>query len=144
MPAIPSRPYRVDLLLCGHHFRLSQWTLAAAGGVAQILPGRRTADVFEMTLLLAGPTALARVAATFQADDHDNVARRPVMRAEVGDELTVKGRHQGDEERHGEIIKIDGADGAPPYVVRWRDGRETVFFPASGTEVTHHPADRAG
>ena len=46
------------------------------------------------------------------------------MRAEVGDELTVKGRHQGDEERHGEIIRVDGADGTPPYVVRWRDGRE--------------------
>jgi hypothetical protein len=27
MPATQSRPYRVDLLLCGHHFRLSQWTL---------------------------------------------------------------------------------------------------------------------
>ena len=44
MPPIPGRPYRVDLLLCGHHYRLSQWTLAAAGGVARILPGRRTAD----------------------------------------------------------------------------------------------------
>jgi hypothetical protein len=51
MPATPSRPYRVELLLCGHHFRLSQWTLAAVGGVAQVLPGRRTADVFEMALL---------------------------------------------------------------------------------------------
>jgi hypothetical protein len=51
MPATPSRPYRVDLLLCGHHFRLSQWTLAAAGGVAQVLPGQRAADVFEMALL---------------------------------------------------------------------------------------------
>ena len=51
MPATPSRPYRVELLLCGHHFRLFQWTLAAAGGVTQVLPGRRTADVFEMALL---------------------------------------------------------------------------------------------
>ena len=51
MPATPGRPYRVDLLLCGHHFRHFQWTLAAAGGVAQVLPGRHTADVFEMTLL---------------------------------------------------------------------------------------------
>jgi len=51
MPATPSRPYRVDLLLCGHHYRLAQWALAAAGGVAQILPGRRTADVSEMVLL---------------------------------------------------------------------------------------------
>ncbi len=40
------------------------------------------------------------------------------MRAQVGDELTVKGRHQGDEERHGEIIQVDGPDGAPPYLVR--------------------------
>ena len=30
------------------------------------------------------------------------------MQAQVGDELTVRGRHQGDEERHGEIIKVDG------------------------------------
>ncbi|MGH8920882.1 MAG: DUF1918 domain-containing protein, partial [Actinomycetes bacterium] len=53
--------------------------------------------------------------------------------------LTVKGRHQGDEERHGEIIKVDEADGAPPYVVRWRDGHETVFFPAYGTEADSCP-----
>ena len=33
------------------HYRLSQWTLAAAGGVAQVLPGRRTAEVFDMDLL---------------------------------------------------------------------------------------------
>jgi hypothetical protein len=51
MPATPSRPYRVELLLCGHHFRLSQWTLAAAGGAAQVLPGQRAAEVFEMALL---------------------------------------------------------------------------------------------
>ena len=40
MPASQSRPYRIDLLLCGHHFRLSQWTLAAYGAVARIIPGR--------------------------------------------------------------------------------------------------------
>jgi hypothetical protein len=44
MPATSARPYRVDLLLCGHHFRVSQWTLAAAGAVAWVLPGRRAAD----------------------------------------------------------------------------------------------------
>jgi hypothetical protein len=44
MPATQSRPYRVDLLLCGHHFRLSQWTLAAAGAIARVMPGRRRAD----------------------------------------------------------------------------------------------------
>jgi hypothetical protein len=39
MPATSARPYRVDLLLCGHHFRLSQWTLAAAGAVTQVPAG---------------------------------------------------------------------------------------------------------
>jgi hypothetical protein len=64
------------------------------------------------------------------------------MKAAAGDELTVRGRHQGDEDRHGEIIEVQGKDGAPPYLVRWRDGHQSVFFPASGTEVEHHPAPR--
>ena len=51
MPATPSRPYQVDVLLCGHHYRASQWTLAAAEAVVQVLPGRRAANVFEMALL---------------------------------------------------------------------------------------------
>ena len=51
------------------------------------------------------------------------------MRAEVGDELTGRGIHPGDEDRHGEITRVDGADGAPPYHVRWQDGRETVIRP---------------
>ena len=65
------------------------------------------------------------------------------MKAKVGDELTVRGRHQGDEDRHGTIIRVDGENGAPPYLVRWRDGHESVFFPASGTEVEHHAAPGA-
>jgi hypothetical protein len=48
MPATPSRPDRVDLLLCGQHFRLAQRTLAAAEAVVQVLPGRRLADATEM------------------------------------------------------------------------------------------------
>ena len=51
MPATQSRPYQVGLLLCGHHFRLSQWTLAAAGAVAQVMPGRRRADESVPALL---------------------------------------------------------------------------------------------
>ena len=63
------------------------------------------------------------------------------MRAQTGDELTVRGRHQGDEDRHGTIIRVEGENGEPPYLVRWRDGHESVFFPASGAEVEHHPAE---
>jgi hypothetical protein len=66
------------------------------------------------------------------------------MIASVGDELTVKGRHQGDEARHGKILEVHGEAGAPPYLVRWRDGRESVFFPSSDTVVEHHPAVRSG
>jgi hypothetical protein len=51
MPATASRSYRADLLLCGHHFRLSQWTLAAAGAVARVLPGRRAERTTELALL---------------------------------------------------------------------------------------------
>ena len=51
MPAVPGRPYRMDLLLCGHHFRLSQWTLATAGAVARILPGKFAEESSELALL---------------------------------------------------------------------------------------------
>jgi hypothetical protein len=62
------------------------------------------------------------------------------MQAQVGDELTIRGRHLGDDERHGTIIRVDGQGGAPPYVVRWGDGHESVFFPESGAEVRHQAA----
>ena len=51
MPATQSRPYRVDLLLCGHHFRLYQWTLAAAGAMVRVMPGLRRADESVPALL---------------------------------------------------------------------------------------------
>jgi Domain of unknown function (DUF1918) len=62
------------------------------------------------------------------------------MRAEVGDELVVRGRHVGDEDRKGVITEIHGQDGAAPYLVRWEDGHESVFFPSSDTHAEHHPA----
>jgi hypothetical protein len=51
MPPAADRPYRVELLLCGHHFRLSQWTLAAAGAVARVMPGGSAGRVSELALL---------------------------------------------------------------------------------------------
>lgn len=62
------------------------------------------------------------------------------MRANVGDELVVRGHHVGDENREGVIIEVHGEGGAPPYLVRWRDGHESVFFPSSDTAVEHHPS----
>jgi hypothetical protein len=33
MPATADRPHETDLLLCGHHYRVSRRALAAAGAV---------------------------------------------------------------------------------------------------------------
>ncbi len=59
------------------------------------------------------------------------------MHAQAGDRITVKGRHQGDGERHGEVIQVDGPDGAPPYLIRWEDGHDSLFFPSSDAEIAH-------
>ncbi len=59
------------------------------------------------------------------------------MQAQAGDELVVKGFHVGDADRHGVIIQVRGANGGPPYLVRWSDGHESSFFPSSGTVVEH-------
>ena len=59
------------------------------------------------------------------------------MKAQVGDELVVKGRHVGDPDRIGVIIEVIGQAGGPPYLVRWSDGHESSFFPTSGTVAQH-------
>lgn len=46
-------------------------------------------------------------------------------------------------ERNGLIIEVHGQDGAPPFLVRWRDGKESIFFPSSDTVIEHHPAGKA-
>lgn len=42
MPPAAGRPRWVDLLLCAHHFRVSQWNLATAGAIVRVIPA--TAD----------------------------------------------------------------------------------------------------
>jgi hypothetical protein len=44
MPPSPVRPHSVDLLLCGHHYRVSRAQLEAAGATTEELPGH-AADV---------------------------------------------------------------------------------------------------
>jgi hypothetical protein len=61
------------------------------------------------------------------------------MKAQVGDELIVRGHHVGDADRRGVITKVRGEDGGPPYLVQWSDGHESSFFPASDTVVEHVP-----
>lgn len=60
------------------------------------------------------------------------------MHAQVGDRIVVKGHHQGEPNRDGEVLEVRGAAGAPPYVVRWEeDGHEVLFFPGPDTVVEH-------
>jgi hypothetical protein len=56
MPASASRPAPADLLLCGHHYRMSQAALAVAGATVQELPGRG-ADVAAALFRVSQPSA---------------------------------------------------------------------------------------
>lgn len=62
------------------------------------------------------------------------------MKASVGDRLVVKATHVDGPTRDGEVVEVRGADGAPPYVVRWADGHEGLYFPGPDTAVVHHEA----
>ena len=43
MPPTAKRQHSVDLLLCGHHYRVSRQTLTAAGADIENLPGKANA-----------------------------------------------------------------------------------------------------
>jgi hypothetical protein len=59
------------------------------------------------------------------------------MEAKVGDRIVIDSRTVGSPRKEGEILEVRGADGAPPYVVRWDDGHEGVSFPGPDAHVTH-------
>jgi hypothetical protein len=52
------------------------------------------------------------------------------MHAKPGDRIVIKGHRIGEPDRDGEIIEVGGADGGPPYRVRWGDsGHVGLLFP---------------
>jgi hypothetical protein len=51
MPPTLARPHQVDLLLCGHHYRVSQQALAAAGARIEILASAHAADGSVLALI---------------------------------------------------------------------------------------------
>ncbi|EMY32516.1 hypothetical protein D477_019748 [Arthrobacter crystallopoietes BAB-32] len=61
------------------------------------------------------------------------------MKATQGDRIIVHGRTVGASDRHGEILEVRGADGAPPYFVRFDDGHESVLFPGGDFQVERRP-----
>lgn len=65
------------------------------------------------------------------------------MNADVGDQLVVRSTHVGEPVRDGEVLEVRGADGAPPYLVRWTDnGHEALVFPGPDAVVRHPETGR--
>jgi len=61
------------------------------------------------------------------------------VKAKVGDKIVVKGHRLGEPEREAVVLEVHGADGEPPYVVRWADdGHEGLFFPGTDASVEHY------
>jgi uncharacterized protein DUF1876/uncharacterized protein DUF1918 len=58
------------------------------------------------------------------------------MKAEVGDRIVVASGTLHRPIRDGEILQV-GEGGAGPYVVRWSDGNESLFFPGPDAHVEH-------
>ena len=62
-------------------------------------------------------------------------ADESTFEASPGDRLVVRGHHTGEPQRDGEILKVLGENGAPPYFVRWSDGHESEVFPGSASSL---------
>lgn len=58
------------------------------------------------------------------------------MKAKPGDWLFVEAPTLADRRREGLVTRVLGADGAPPYRVRWLDtGLQTLVYPDAGSRV---------
>jgi hypothetical protein len=59
------------------------------------------------------------------------------MQATIGDRLHVHSNIVGAHDKIGEIVEVRGNDGAPPYLVRFSDGHETLIYPGPDCVVEH-------
>ena len=58
------------------------------------------------------------------------------MKAQPGDHIVIAAPTTGGTVRDGEILEVHGADGGPPYLVRWSHAGETaLLFPGSDARV---------
>ena len=62
------------------------------------------------------------------------------MQATIGDRLHVHSNMVGAHDKIGEIVEVRGDKGAPPYLVRFTDGHESLVFP--GPDCVVEPAKR--
>ncbi|MFJ4677889.1 MULTISPECIES: DUF1918 domain-containing protein [unclassified Kitasatospora] len=59
------------------------------------------------------------------------------MQATVGDHVHMYSRSVGMTDRTGEIVEVRGADGEPPYLVRFEDGHAGLVYPGPDCLVEH-------
>jgi uncharacterized protein DUF1918 len=72
----------------------------------------------------------------FQAYREGRYPEEAEMKAQTGDRLILAGPHVGDHQRVGVVIEVHGANGTPPYLVRWLDnGHESLCFPGPDARV---------
>lgn len=61
-----------------------------------------------------------------------------------GDRLVVTPHRQGQPPRDAEVLEVRGADGGPPFLVRWEDtGRVSLHYPGSDAVVKHISGSRS-
>ena len=65
------------------------------------------------------------------------------MKAKVGDRIVLAPRNVDGQTRDGEVVEVRGDGGEPPYLVRWSDGHEGLFFPGAGAVLHVGHADHA-
>ena len=93
-------------------------------------------SVVETVLLIAG--SVPRSADRTDVDSLLSWFQEVVaMQAQVGARLLFHGKKVGSADHTAEVIEVRGADGGPPYVVRFDDGHETLIFPGTDCQVLH-------
>ncbi len=71
-------------------------------------------------------------------DEEPGEAVPGAPRVRPGDRLVITAHHQGGRPRDAEVLEVRGADGGPPYLVRWEDtGRTSLHYPGSDAHVEH-------
>jgi hypothetical protein len=70
-------------------------------------------------------------------------SQEDTMKAEVGDRIVVASGTLHRPVRDGEILQT-GEAGAGPYLVRWSDSSESLFFPGPDAHVEHARGNTTG
>ena len=62
-----------------------------------------------------------------------------MLQASVGDRLHVHSHTVGVTDKIALILEVRGEQGAPPYLVRFPDGHETLVYPGSDCVIESSP-----